>query len=324
MRIYSICSCLQGNFCALKEGSMTINWALLAAYIVALLVEIGVPVALGVWLMRKYKSSWIVLVTGIVAFSIAQLIHIPALNGVKALFSNGTIPTPAEAWIPLVNGLAVGLLAAVCQESVRWIGMRLNASNVKNFRGSQIFALGQGGAELLVVGGLLAYNLGTILFYNAGAQIAKGVSTTAVQSVLAQIASYWASPWYYGVLGLFEHIVSFSAQVVFTIFIWKSVARHQPLYFLAAFFYHIVFEGMATFLSGLNWGLWQIEGVSALFLLLNALIIYMVWNAEGGLEAEYVDEDDEEDEDEEDDDESDEDEDEEDESAEDESAVEEK
>lgn len=302
---------------------MAINWALLATYIVALLVEIGVPVALGVWLMRKYRSSWIVLVTGIVAFLIAQLIHIPALNGVSALFANGILPTPAANWIPLVNGLAVGLLAAVCQESVRWIGMRLNASNVKNFRGSQIFALGQGGAELLVVGGLLAYNLGTILFYNAGAQIANGVSTTAVQNVLAQIAAYWATPWYYGALGLFEHIVSFSAQVVFTIFIWKSVARHLPLYFLAAFFYHIVFEGMTTFLSGLNWGLWQIEGVSALFLLLNVLIIYMVWNDEGGLDAEYIDEDDEdedeEDEDDEDDedDELDEDEDEEDESAED-------
>ncbi len=286
---------------------MAINWALLAAYLVALLVEIGIPVILGVWLMRKYKSSWIVLVTGIVAFAIAQLIHIPALNGVKALFSNGTIPTPSAGLIPLVNGLAVGLLAAVCQESIRWIGMRLNAANVKNFRGSQIFALGQGGAELLVVGGLLAYNLGTILFYNPGAQIAKGVSTTAVQSVLSQIAAYWSSPWYYGVLGLFEHIVSFSAQVVFTIFIWKSVARHQPLFFLAAFFYHIIFEGMTTFLSGLNWGLWQIEGVSALFLLLNALIIYMVWNDEGGLDAEYEDDedDDEDDSDEDEDDESD-------------------
>lgn len=286
---------------------MTINWALLAAYVVALLVEIGAPIALGIWLMRKYKSQWIVLVTGVVAFSIAQLIHIPALNGVKALFSNGTIPTPSAQWIPLVNGLAVGLLAAICQETVRWIGLRLNANNVKPFRGSQIFALGQGGAELLVVGGLLAYNLATILFYNPGAQIAKGVSTTSVQTVLAQIANYWASPWYYGVLGLFEHIAGFSAQVVFTIFVWKSIARHEPLYFLVAFFYHILFEGMTTFLSSMNWGLWEIEGVTALFLLLNGLIIYWVWNSEGGLDAEYEDED-EDDEDEDEDDESDEDE----------------
>lgn len=285
---------------------MTINWALLAAYIVALLVEIGGPVLLGLWLMRKYKSSWIVLVTGIVSFSLAQLLHIPALNGVKALFSNGTLPTPSQQWIPLVNGLAVGLLAAVCQESIRWIGMRLNANNVKNFRDSQVFALGQGGAELLVVGGLLAYNLGTILFYNPGAQIAKGVSTTVVQNVMAQIASYWASPWYYGALGLFEHIVGFSAQVVFTIFIWKSVARHQPLFFLAAFFYHIISDGMTTFLSGLGWGLWQIEGISALFLLLNVLLVYMIWTDEGGLEAEYVDEDDEDDEDSDEDEEDDE------------------
>ena len=88
---------------------MAINWALLAAYLVALLVEIGIPVILGVWLMRKYKSSWIVLVTGIVAFAIAQLIHIPALNGVKALFSNGTIPTPSAGLIPLVGHVTFGV-----------------------------------------------------------------------------------------------------------------------------------------------------------------------------------------------------------------------
>jgi len=290
---------LAGTFCVLKEESMNINWALLAAYIFGFIVEIGGPVALGIWLLRKYKSSWILLVTGVLSFAISQLIHIPAISGVQTLFSNGTLPSPSAAMIPLVNGLIVGLLAAVCQESVRWIGFKVNEKRVKPFRSSMIFALGQGGAELLVVGALLAANLGSILFYNGGAQIAKGVSPDTVQSVLAQIANYWASPWYYGVLGVFEHLVAFSGQVVFTIFIWKSVARHQPLWFLVAFFYHIIVDGMTTFLSGMNWGLWQIEGVSALILLLNVLIVYSIWNNEGGLDAEYEDEDDEDEEDEE-------------------------
>lgn len=272
---------------------MEINWALLIAYFVAIIVEIGGPIFLAVWLLRKYKSSWILLLTGVLSFALSQLIHIPALNGVQTLFNNGTIPTPASQWIPLINGLIIGLLAAVCQESIRWIGFKVNEKRIKPFRSSLIFGLGQGGAELVVVGGLVAFNLGSILFYNAGAQIANGVSATTVQSVLAQIASYWASPWYYGVLGLFEHIVAFSAQIVFSILVWKSVARHQPLWFLVALFYHVIIDGMTTFLSGMNWGLWQIEGVSALFLLLNVLIVYSFWNDEGGLDAEYEDEDDE-------------------------------
>ena len=44
-------------------------------------------------------------------------------------------------------------------------------------------------------------------------------------------------------------------------------------------------EGITTFLSGMNWGMWEIEGVLALFLLLNLLMMYFFWNDEGGLDS---------------------------------------
>jgi uncharacterized membrane protein YhfC len=287
---------------------MQINWVLLVCYLLTIIVEIGLPIALGVWLLRKYKSIWVLLITGMLAYAVAELIHIPAISGLQTLFNNGSLPLPGTKWIPLLNGVIVGALAGILENSLRWIGFKVNGKRSKPFRSAIALGVGLGGVELALVGVLLAVNLGTVLFYNPGAQIAKGVSASTVQSYLTQIASYWASPWYYSLLSLFEHLVTFTAQLVISIMVWKSVARGRALWLLWAVLYQTVIEGITTFLSGMKWGLWEIEGVLALFLLLNILLMYFFWNDEGGLETE----DDEDDEDEEGEDEDSDDEDEED------------
>jgi len=279
---------------------MQINWVLLVTYVLIILIEVGLPVGLGVWLLRKYKSLWVLLVTGVAAYALAELIHIPALNGIQTLFNNGTLAVPPTKWLPLVNGLIVGALTGILENITRWVGFKINGKNSKPFRSAMALGLGHGGIQLIMVGILLAINLSTVLFYNAGAQIAKGVSAATVQSYLAQIQSYWASPWYYGALNLFEHLATFVSQFVITVMVWRAVSKHQPLWLLWAVLYQTVNEGITTFLSGMNWGLWEIEGIIALFLLLNLLLMYFFWNDEGGLESENDDEEDDEDEDDDD------------------------
>jgi uncharacterized membrane protein YhfC len=286
---------------------MTVNWLLLALYLITIVVEIGLPVALAVWLLRKYSSSWMLIVTGMITYAISELIHIPALNGLKLLFSNGTLPTPAAQWVPLLNGLVIGLLAGLVENILRWVGFKVNGKNSKPFRSGVALAIGHGGVELALVGILIAVNLGSVLFYNAGAQIAKGVATSTVQATLQQIASYWASPWYYSPISLFEHLVTFTLQFVASFMVWRAVAQRRPLWLLLAVLYQTVNEGIVTFLSGQGWGLWEIEGILALFLLLNVLMIYFFWTNEGGLESEPEEDEDEEGEDSDDDSDEDED-----------------
>ena len=287
---------------------MQINWVLFVCYLFTIVVEIGLPVALGVWLLRKYNSSWVLIITGMAAYALAELIHVPALNGLQTLFNNGSLPIPSTKWIPLLNGVIVGGLAGILENSLRWIGFKVNGKNSKPFRSAVAMGIGLGGVEIALVGVLLAINLGTVLFYNPGAEIAKGVSTATVQSFMAQISNYWSSPWYYSFLSLFEHLVTFTAQLAISVMVWKSVSKGKALWLLWAVLYQVIVEGITTFLSGMKWGLWEIEGVLALFLLLNILMMYFFWNDEGGLESEGDADEDDEDNEDEDSDENDEDE----------------
>ena len=291
-----------GEFDSSEEVSMDINLPLLMVYILAILIEVGLPICLAVYLIKRYPNSWIMVVTGVFTYAIAQLVHTPALNGVSALFSNGTLPQPSQAWLPFVNAGLVGLLAAVVEEGVRWIGFRLTKQYAKPFRAGVGLGIGHGGSEMLNVGALEAYNLATVLLNNPGKQIAAGTDTATVQAVLAQIASYWGTTWWVGLISIFEKIVQFAAQMVFSLLVWRSIAKDAPIWFFAAIVYHIIISGITTLLNGLGWSFWQIEGILALTLLLNIWILYWFWGDEGGLESEG-DEDEDEDEDEEDEDE---------------------
>jgi uncharacterized membrane protein YhfC len=296
---------------------MQINWVLLFTYVIQIIIEIGLPVALAVWLIRKYQSTWMLVITGVAAYALSEFINTYALKGAQALFNNGTLPVPSTHWIPLLNGLIVGVFASLLENIMRWVGFKVNGKNSRPFRSSIALATGLGGIELAMVGILLAVNLYSVLSYNAGALLAKGVSADQVQATLSQITSYWSNPWYYGFLNLFEHLVTFVSQFVFAVMVWKAVSRAKPLWLLWSVLFQIVTEGIITFLSGMNWSLWQIEGVEFLLLLLNILLLYFFWTDEGGLDSENEDEeseesegsdedDDENEDDEEDDDEEDE------------------
>lgn len=281
---------------------MDINFVILAVNLAAILIEFGLPIAFAVYLVKKFENAWIMIVTGVVMYAVAQLIHIPALSGMQTLFANGVLPTPAEKLIPFVNAAIVGLLAAMIEEGVRWIAFRVTLNYAKPFRSAVSFGIGSGGAELLVLGALVAYNLGTALFYNPAHQLNTGVSSTVVQATLAQIQAYWQSTWYVSLMSIFENLMQFTSQVVFSIFVWKAVTRNYPVWFFTAILYHIIVSGITTLLAGLDWTFWQVEGMLAIIMVMNIFLIYSFWEEEGGLESEGgEDEDDEEYDDDEDD-----------------------
>jgi uncharacterized membrane protein YhfC len=281
---------------------MISNFGLFFVYLIAILLEVGLPICLAVYLIKKYPNAWIMIVTGVFTYAIAQLIRIPATTGIQTLFSNGTLKTPSATATPWVNALIAGLLAAMIEEGMRWIGYRLTKDYAKPFRSGISLGLGHGGSELLIVGALVAYNLCTVVFYNPGHQLNSGVSMATVQAAMDKIATYWDTSWVVGFMSIFEKFVQFSIQLVLSLLMWRAVTKDAPVWFMAAFVFHIIASGITTLLSGLGWSFWQVEGILFIILLLNILILYWFWGDQGGLDSEPDDEDDEDDDEEEDED----------------------
>jgi uncharacterized membrane protein YhfC len=294
---------------SVKQGfMMDINYGLLSTYVISLLLMIGLPIALGYFAIRYLKVSWWVVFTGVLTFIGSQVLRIPASYGLSSLFQSGILPVPSASWIPVFNGLVAGLLAGVFEETARLVGFMFLKKKAHPFKSAIGLGIGHGGIESVLLGILgTGTTLASVLFYNAGAQLAKGTSTQEIQYVLAQIQQFWTTSWHFGLLPGLERVIALSIQIVLSIMVWKAIADRQWLWFVLAILYHTFVNAISVYLTQIGWGYWAVEGVLAIFLVINVYVIYSSWKVETAVEAdeEFEDEDDEDDVDDEDDDEDD-------------------
>lgn len=264
---------------------MTQNIPLLITYVLSLVVMIGLPVLLAFLVTRYFRVSWWVVLAGVLTFIASQVLRMPLAAGLNTLFARGILSIPNSQWVPVVNGVVAGLLAGICEESARWVGFKLLKKKAERFGSAFGLGVGHGGAESILLAVLgTAATLFTVLFYNPGAQIAKGVSTNEVQYMLFQIEQFWLSPWHAGLLPGVERVIAISTQIVLATLVWKSIADRSFVWFGLAILYHMVIDAVAVFLQGIGWNSWAIEGVLAIFLLLNIYLLYRFWKEESDLE----------------------------------------
>lgn len=275
---------------------MASNIGLLISYILSILIMIGLPVALAFVVTRRFKASWWAILTGVAAFTVSQLLHTPVLELLAKLFQNGTLPVPAENWLPIFNSVLIGLMAALFQESIRYLAFWIMRKRTKRLPSAVGVGVGHGGFETLtlalwpfwpIFGGAL-YQLIQIVFYNPGAQLAKGIASDQVQYALAMIQQFWTNPWHLGLLYGVDSIISISTQILLAILVWKAVRTRNFWWFVLAFFYHILVIGIKNFLQFSGWGSWAVEGILAIFLLANLYMIYFFWKEAADQRAEKL------------------------------------
>lgn len=266
---------------------MTSNIPLFLAYILSVLVMIGLPIFLAVFFTRRFKISWWVVLTGVLTFIVSQALHIPALIGVNSLFTKGILTVTSDSWFPIVYSIMIGLLAGLFEEIARWVGFKMLREKAERFGSALAAGIGHGGIESIYVCVMgLGATLVTVLFYNPGSQIAAGASTSQVQYMLAQIDAFWSTPWYFGLLSGVERVIALSTHLFLSALVWKAVVDRNVLWLLLAILYHMVVDAVAVFLQQIGWSYWPIEGVLAIFMLLNLIMLYTFYREESQIEKE--------------------------------------
>lgn len=292
---------------------MASNIPLFLSLVISILLMIGLPIFLAVFFTRRFKVSWWVVLTGVLTFIVAFVLDRLAISGINSLFTKGIITVTSDKWLPIVYAVLIGLVVALFEETARFIGFKILGKKAEGYGSAFAAAAGHGGIEslYLCIAGTAA-TLYTVLFYNPGAQLAGGASAEAVQYTLAQIDAFWTTPWHFGLLPGIERIIALSTHMFLSTLVWKAVADKSPQWFFLAVLYHMVVDAVAVFLQQIGWSSWTIEGILAIFMLLNLFMIYRFWKEESEIEKEMdeLSEEDLDEEDEEDDDDDSEDEDE--------------
>jgi uncharacterized membrane protein YhfC len=248
---------------------------LLFAFILTVIIQIAVPILLGWFLIRRYSSEWKLVAIGAIVFLASQIVHLPLTNFIGGLFRDGVLPMPAEPYLPVFYAVVGGLLAALCEEPARYIGLRFLKEQGKPWGNAMTMGAGHGGIESIFIGINLALTVFTA--YNLAQTGAPSTLTEAeVVTLQQQLAQFFAMPWFMPFASALERMITLVLQMTLTAIVWLAVVKKAWIWLLAAILWHTAINAVAVFLGYAGWDVWAVEAVLTGVALLNLGIIYFI------------------------------------------------
>ncbi len=190
-----------------------------------------------------------------------------------------SIPRPPAAYRLITNATILGLSAGVFEEVTRYLVMRIWARDARSWRKGVMLGAGHGGAEAIILGGLVFYGFIQMVAYR-NADLSKLLPANQLAQAQQQIAAFWSASWYDSLLGALERFFTIPVQICLGVMVMQVFTRKHIYWLGLAILWHAVIDGLAVYLSGVlsstTWGTYAIEGVLGLISLISIGIIFML------------------------------------------------
>jgi uncharacterized membrane protein YhfC len=216
------------------------------------------PLVLGWWIRRRYRVGWGIFFAGAATFILSQIVHLP-LNWALGLLGGGR---GVALWPLAAMALVAGLSAALCEEGARWIVLTFFLKQCRRWDQGLQYGAGHGGIEAIIFGVLALISFVSMIVLRLVDPAVLNLAGAAADQAQAQMAQYWATPWYMSMLGGLERVFAITLQIAMALLVVRSVARRQPLYLLAAIGLHTAVDFWAVWGMGMLGVVWVEVGVA--------------------------------------------------------------
>lgn len=256
-------------------------------FILAILIEILLPVALGIWFARKFGASWKIFGVGVLTFIASQIVHFPMLYGLNFLMPGIAASLPMAA-VAIINAVLLGLAAGICEETARWVGFKLLKARAKSVNAALMAGAGHGGIESIIIGLMVLTNFAIFTIVSSGKGNQFGLPMELQMSMAQQMFAYISMPWWMPLVGAMERVFAISLHLALSFMVWQAYKNRSWGWFIAAVLWHAFIDGAAVLMSTYKFNLWVIEGVIGVVAAAN--IVFLVWFVRRQLEDEAEDE----------------------------------
>ena len=219
---------------------------LAAAFLLNVLGMILLPILLAFYLTRKFNLPWKLVLAGAVTFVASQVLHIPLVYGLTALFNNGVLSIP-EAWTAVFNAVVLGLLAGIFEETARWILFKFSLKNVKTWAEGILVGVGHGGVEALLLGVIGLVSVVSMIAMRNADLSAFGAPPEQMELARQQVEEFWSTPVYMAFLGFLERVFAISLHLSLSVMVLYSVVFRKPVWFWIALLWHAFVDALAVY-----------------------------------------------------------------------------
>jgi uncharacterized membrane protein YhfC len=247
---------------------------LAVAYVLVFLGMLILPIVFGIWLVRRYRLSWKLLLAGALTFIAAQVLHIPLVVWLTNAFADGTLPAIPPNWSLLFNAVVLGLLAGIFEETARWILFKYILKTARTWEHGLVVGAGHGGIEAVLLGlGTAVAFFNMLAFSQMGASAFANLPAEQLELLAQQAAAFWSAPVYLVFLGLAERVFAVSLHLSLSVMVLYSIAARKPLWFWLAILWHALVDAVAVFF-GPQFGPLAVEGIMALMAAISLWIMF--------------------------------------------------
>lgn len=241
------------------------------AHLLNALLMIAMPVALAIYLTRKFQLGWRLWLIGGATFILSQVLHIPFNNLVSPVFQ--TLPflyLPMTTQIVL-QAIFLGLSAGLFEELFRYGMFRWWAKDARSWRKGILTGAGHGGTEAILLGALTLYT-----FFQLAALRNVDLSTVFPPNQLglaqSQVAGYWSMNWGVALIGALERFFTIPIQISFAVIVLQAFTRKRWYWVAFAVLYHALVDA-GSVIAARYLGLWT-EALIGLFAVISIWIIF--------------------------------------------------
>lgn len=247
-------------------------------YTLDILILFAIPIALGIFLVRRFDLEgrwwWI----GAIVYVISQIIFLPLENYIVDPFLNklnysGILPSLE---VLIIGGLVIGLSAGVCEELLRYAMLRWWTNDARSFESGLLLGTGHGGAASIILAFLVIYN-----FVNMASVRNSDLSTLVpadqVQMIQSQVSAFWSIPWYSTFREAIGQVFMLTIQICLAVMVLQTFIRKQWYWVFLAIGFHTLVEAARVITLNLS-NEYLTNGVLGIFAFLAVLILLALRN----------------------------------------------
>jgi uncharacterized membrane protein YhfC len=235
---------------------------------VSVLIAVAAPFVLGAWLARRHGSRWGLFWAGAVTFIASQVVHLPLNAVLTQAFVAGVLPIPPERYLLVFNSTLLGLTAGLCEETARYLVLRLWQRRARGWRPALMFGAGHGGIEAIITGAIIVVTILQLAYYSQQPDLAAlGLPVEAVTQIEETLAAWNTSPAYLGLVPGLERLFAICLHLGLSVMVMRAVTRRNLGWLLLAILWHTAANAVALIVAGATGNVYLAEipvGIMAL------------------------------------------------------------
>ncbi len=252
---------------------------ILLAYAVAIILMVGLPIPLAVWMRRRQGVPWWLFCVGMATFVGSQVYHLP-LNHMLEKWGVLASVSPDSPRL-LQTAIILGLSAGLCESLARVVGYGLlfrfkkEHSPVERVDGAIIVGLGHGGIEAMILAVMVAASVVPLWQMRGQDLSALNLSPEQRTALEWQLAAFEAP--LRAAMPVIERGIAILLHVVLSAMVWLAFQRRNIWYGVGAVLYHAAVDTLAVLMPQFISNVWAVEGLFLLLVAPGGVWLWWVW-----------------------------------------------